>query len=694
MIPRDQRAWVVLAICGAVMLLLVTLQGFGFAPLREAEYFAQDWRLRLGRKAPLDDRLVLVGIDRPAYADYILEEEARSDPTLAALRENWPWRRSVWAKLIELLANAGARTIVIDLLFGSPGPGDDELRAVLDRFGERVVIGSNFSSVENQRGTNVTLTVPASTILPVTGTNPTALDPRVGYVNVWPDELDDVVRRARFRQSNEQMRFVVDANADTAIDSLDAQALRKFGSANAIPPGTGPQRFRYATDPGIGWKLHPLVDVLTPKLWERNYGSGEFFRGKLVLVGPMANIFQDFRSTPFRAQMPGPEIHLNMINAALQGEFLRETPPATELLLIVLAGFVATFSLGLAQPLWRIGTLLAANVTFIVGTHLLFDRANLVLPAVAPLLALNGSGIATMIYDFVLERLEKLKLRHTMGLYFSPRVLEAVLADPGSMHPRKASVTLLLTDLRNSTPLAEALGPKGMFQLLNQVFEAQTNAVMSEEGNLEHFLGDQFLSYWGAPQKQPDGADRAERAALKLIRAMEALRATLAPEVQKLFGYGVALHSGPVLVGNKGSAQRLDYGLVGDTVNEAARVEALTKLYGVTLLITRDTFAQFKEQGTRRLLDRIIVKGKSEPVELFETENPRTPANYAGLCKRYKAAYSEYYQGRFAEARELFAKLGAEFDDGPSRLLAERCAPLAAHPPTEWKGVWKMEGKG
>jgi len=123
-----------------------------------------------------------------------------------------------------------------------------------------------------------------------------------------------------------------------------------------------------------------------------------------------------------------------------------------------------------------------------------------------------------------------------MGLYFSPRVLEAVLADPGSMTPRHADVVLLLTDLRNSTPLAEALGPKGMFDLLNRVFEAQTSAIMSEEGNLEHFLGDQFLSYWGAPQPQPGAADRAERAAIKLIEPTEKLRASLAAEVQTLFG--------------------------------------------------------------------------------------------------------------------------------------------------------------
>jgi adenylate cyclase len=296
-------------------------------------------------------------------------------------------------------------------------------------------------------------------------------------------------------------------------------------------------------------------------------------------------------------------------------------------------------------------------------------------------------------YDFVLERLERMKLRHTMGLYFSPRVLEAVLADPGSMTPRRADVVLLLTDLRNSTPLAEALGPKGMFELLNRVFEAQTSAIMSEEGNLEHFLGDQFLSYWGAPQSQPDAADHAEHAAKKLIAAMEQLRTSLPADVQKLFGYGVALHSGRVLVGNKGSALRLDYGLVGDSVNEAARIESLTKYYGVKLLVSREALAQFSRQDTRRLVDRVIVKGKSEPVELYECENPCTPPNYRELCQLYKAAYDEYFFGHFAQGQSFFEKLAEEFNDGASRTLAARCAELAAAPPADWRGIWKMESK-
>jgi adenylate cyclase len=688
-----RRAPVLFGICALITALFFLVYWFQFVPLIEAENYVQDWFARLGRKTPADPRLVLIGIDRASYAQDILPAEAQADPILAALRGNFPWSRAVWATLIDRLVNAGAKVVVIDLVFANPGDGDEELRAVLEKHKDHVVIGANFFSEVTDRGTNSSLTVPYPGILTTAESVPAALDERVGLVNIWSDE-DGVLRRARFRLRNTQLDNVVSAEPDAVIESLSARALRKSGERRRIPDDFDPQRFRYTAPPGLGFQVNPIGDVLSAKAWKANYKNGEFFRDKIILIGPTANIFHDIHRTPFQEGMAGPEIHLNVINAALHAEFLREQPPWANRALIALAGLMATALCQFArQPVRRLAVIVGFSIAYLLIAYLLFNRANLVVLIVTPLLVLVTSGLVALAYDFILERLERMKLRHTMGLYFSPRVLEEVLADPGSMKPRRADVTLLLTDLRNSTPLAEALGPQGMFDLLNRVFEVQTSAIMSEEGNLEHFLGDQFLSYWGAPQSQPDASDRAKRAAIKLIMSMEELRGTLPEPVANLFGYGVALHSGGVLVGNKGSARRLDYGLVGDTVNEAARIEALTKYYGIRLLISGETARQLIARGEGRLVDRVIVKGKSTPVELFELENPATPTSHSDLCRRYEAAYAEYSAGRFTEARILFQKLVDEFGDGPSRTLAARCTELLAAPPAEWKGIWKMDAK-
>jgi adenylate cyclase len=414
-----------------------------------------------------------------------------------------------------------------------------------------------------------------------------------------------------------------------------------------------------------------------------------------VLVGPTAGIFHDEHDTPFtQRQMNGPEVHLNIMAAGLQEAFLRETPAAWSLLIILATGMLAVvLSSHKLHPAGRLAALIFSVAVYWLLAQWLYDGPGWVVPVAVPLIALLVGGILILFYDFFKERLDKVKLRHTMGLYFSPTVLEAVLADPGSMEPKNADGTLLLTDIRNFTPLAEMLGPQGMFELLNKAFEAQTNAIMLEEGNLEHFLGDQFLSYWGAPKAQPDAADRSLKAARALIIAMEAMRETLSQPVNELFGYGVALHSGRVLVGNKGSAQRLDYGLVGDPVNASSRIEALTKYYGVKLLLSRDTFAQLTDPGCHRLIDRTIVKGKSEPIELLECENHCTPPEYAKLCAEYTSAYELYAAGHFTEAKALFDGMVARFSDGASRTLGQRCAQLAAEPPPDWKGIWKMDSK-
>jgi len=691
--PATKRSVIVLAICAVCTLLLLVLWERGFVPLQQMEYFAQDWQTRLGRKTPVDDRLVFIGIDKPVYLSDFSDDELQSEPVLRHLQKSFPWSRAVWARLIEKLSDAGAKVIVFDLVFATPAEGDDELHQALEKYKDRVVIGYDISVGKTERGNFSELLLPNSSIFSPAGASSPVEDDRLGYVNIWPD-FDDTLRRVSYRLTSAQVGDLVPA--EVVLESLDARALRKFGRPDLIPTGFNPRLFRYTAPPGFGYIPCPIGEVLSPKLWKINYTNGTSFKDKIVLIGPTAEIFHDEHNTPFTDPKPmaGPEIHLNILNAALHGEFPIERSLLPSLFIIALSGVIAgALCFIIRQPGKRFLSVVGLSIGYAVLAQLLFDHAGRVIPVAVPFIVLIVSSLIVLAYDFVLERLERVKLRHTMGLYFSPRVLEAVLADPGSMEARRADVTLLLTDLRNSTPLAEALGPKGMFELLNRVFEVQTNAIMSEEGNLEHFLGDQFLSYWGAPQAQPDAADRASRAAMKLITAMENLRPIFSPEVQKLFGYGVALHSGGVLVGNKGSAKRLDYGLVGDTVNEAARMESLTKYYGVKLLISRATFAQFSRQGAHRLVDRVIVKGKTEPVELFECENPCTPPNYPELCKAYTAAYDAYSTGRFAEAQTQFEKLVKDFTDGASRVLAARCAELVVNPPAAWHGIWKMDAK-
>ena len=278
-----------------------------------------------------------------------------------------------------------------------------------------------------------------------------------------------------------------------------------------------------------------------------------------------------------------------------------------------------------------------------------------------------------------------------MGLYFSPRVLKDVLDHPGSLEPKRVEITVLLTDLRNSTALAEQLGTEGMLDLLNRIFTIENSAVFAEDGSLENPVGDQFLAYWGAPDPQPDSADRALRAALAVIDGLESLRETLEPRTRELFGYGAALHAGQSLIANIGSSQFFHYGVVGDLINATARVESLTKYYGVIILATREVYDRFTQPPESRLIDRVVVKGKSTPLELLEVRSRCSVANFHETAKSYSEAFALYEKGKFAEAERLFRMLS--LTDKPSQVLAERCSELGAHPPAEWSGVFALTTK-
>lgn len=446
--------------------------------------------------------------------------------------------------------------------------------------------------------------------------------------------------------------------------------------------GQGPAAFR-----------HYNVSQLDALYQASRAESSQPLTNAIVLVSYYGAGLGDMGTTSIAPNQPRVVLHSSALNDLVQRAWLRRTPRWIDALLIaalVLLGALATMFRGTVAllALWivGVGVCCALSVWFILKTGWVPGLMN---AGIAwSLLTLVELG-RRQSYEFV----QRLKLRSTMSLYFSPHIMEQVLKNPGSMEPQQAELTVLLTDLRNSTPIAELLGPPGMFRLLNQVFESQTQSILAEDGSMEHFLGDQFLSYWGAPQAQPDATDRAFRAALSLISGMENLRAGLEPDLQALFGYGVALHSGTALIGNKGSAQRLDYGLVGDLINAAARVESLTKYYGVLFLITREAYSRLSTPPRVRLIDKAIVKGKSVPLELFEVKHAHSPAEADDTFERYNAAFAKYEQGDFAEAERMFVILRDERQDKPSALMAERCRELLANPPAKWVGVYQLTTK-
>lgn len=414
-------------------------------------------------------------------------------------------------------------------------------------------------------------------------------------------------------------------------------------------------------------------------------------RGDILLVGSVATGTGDAGPTPFGRFEPLMQIHATALDDLLQRKVLNEAAPFWNVLLVAIG-----LSLIAATGRWASGMAVFILASAVWIALILASSGALLVWKQSLVAAITPAGFMTI--GLLLESgrraslasFEKARTKETLGRYFSPNVLEDVLKNPDAMQPREAYLTVLLTDVRNFTTITERSGTKRMFDLLNDIFEVETRAAIDLDGSMEHFVGDQFLAYWGAPQSQPDAADRALQAAQRIIAGLDALHATLEPAVKELFGYGVAIHTGKALFGNKGSQRRLDYGILGDIVNAAARIESLTKFYGVREIVTKEVVEKATLKLPCRFLDRIRVKGKEAPLEMYEVIQNPTEAKIE-LARRYEEAWELYRHGTFADAVQSFEKLADA--DKPSRVMLDRCQEFVANPPVPWDGLFQFKEK-
>jgi adenylate cyclase len=415
--------------------------------------------------------------------------------------------------------------------------------------------------------------------------------------------------------------------------------------------------------------------------------------GSVLLVSYVASGIADTGPTPFVSREPLAQLHAAALNDLFQGRFLRTLPGGVEPLLVLSVvgfGWGAGFC---TRKRWLALFWLGMTALWVGAGLFVFCRYGLTLPVVTVGAIWTTACLVELARRHSREWWERFKLRRTLQLYFSPGVIEHVLAKPGALEPQAADLAVLLSDLRNYTSITEQSRPQEVYDLLNRVYSIDTRTVHSRSGNLIHYVGDQFAAYWGAPRPEPLAADLALAAALEMIIGLEGLRRKLPPAWQGLFDYGIGIHFGLALVGNVGGTERLDYMVLGDVINTTARIESLTKLYGVKLLITRQVRSKLTRLPPARMVDRVIPKGKTEMLELWEPAHSLSPANFASLTDHYAAAWGFYEAGKFLEAGAAFAALARDFSDPPSRTMAARCQVLLHAPPPDWQGIYKLEAK-
>jgi adenylate cyclase len=658
-------------------------------PWRGEQSF-EDLLRREGRKSTPPGDFVFLGIDQSTLQlPPLTPEELANNRGLQLLSERpYPWSREVWTLLLDRLFAAGARLVVFDLLFNPPNEGDAAFHDALDRYHDKVVVGANFD-MEN----GAQEITPNKALIPP----PQMLDDRVGFVNFFPDSIDGKTRAATYRVTLRQLVGMPSYPGEEVYESLAARALTKIGHANDVPNDLHGHMIRFTAPEAF--EPHPLYEVFDPKLWQANYGGGAFFKDKVVMVGPSAQVFHDVVDAPMSPATLGPTLHFQAMTAALEHEFLRQTPRKTNLALVCAAGLAAWLLVAFVRkPLVCLGGLVALTAGYLVAARLLYDDAGLLLLTVPVLSALVLSGLFSLGFEYFLERLEKLRTRRTLERYVSKNLVAEILENPdsyySSLRGMRVPVTILFSDLVGFTTLAEKADPEALVAQLNEYLSRMTSVIFNNGGTLDKFIGDAIMAVWGNVRSlgTAEDAKSCARAALGMRRELNQLNHTWREQGRMGLGMGIGVNHGEVIVGNIGSQDRMDPTVIGDAVNLASRLEALTRTYGVDMLVGASVAELVRDEIYMRSVARVQVKGKTKPVDVFTfvaARGEETDQEFLKWLETYEEALEKFRARDFTDAKILFSRF-LEFypDDLLAKIYLQRALEYEQAPPDEaWDAV-------
>ena len=700
------------AIC--VLSLLTAEQIFNIGLVERLELASLDFRFQVrgARITPtMPTNVVIVEIGEESFE---------------SLPDRWPWPRSYYAKLIRNLTRAGARVIGIDIIFvgedGYSQQNDEDLRSMIKEAGNVVLAGR--LDIDNRSYRIIRSSENY-------GNEFFLVDSSLGFVNVLKDP-DEVVRR-----------YVPSAEY---LPSFGFGILNKYSGLPALTtPERSPEGFSVAGrtipsydefsllinyyGPSRSFRHVDFADVIDDETFvtveeDRNeesinaFSDPDFgylydgtFADKIVLVGSTLPEDQDIHQVPIARglytgdnTMYGVEIHANLLESILRGDFLMRQSVLGEILTLFALSFLTFFVTSAFKGsktrhhiLVEVnGFLFAVAELALIGflAIRLFIDSGYVLPIVGPMLAVIGGYFASTAYHFVAERRERVMIKAMFSTYVSPSIVDELVANPEKLKlgGERRELSVLFSDLEGFTALAETRPPEELVGLLNEYLSSMTEIVLKNQGTLDKFEGDLIMAFWGAPVPGKDHARKACAAALQMQATLAAIRLEWGLKKRPLLSARIGINTGEMVVGNMGSTEKFNYTVIGDSVNLASRLEGANKSYRTGIIISEYTFGLVKDEFLCRKLDIVAVKGRTEPVTIYELRSFRNRKDVQRdleLIDFFEAGLHAYREQRWESASELFEKARSVFPhDYPSEIFLERVRRFRSNPPEQpWKGI-------
>jgi len=634
----------------------------------------------------------------------------------AALAEfgQWPWPRTIVARLIDKLTEMGAAVIAFDAVFAEPDRSSlsrmvrdlvaytdpetvqklaaalqDNDQVMADAMAQsRVVLGFGFDLKGGQRPPRKFHGVAfagddPSQFLPLQAGVVKPLDileaAAKGNGSVNTDIESVVVRRVPmlFRVAGQEglfpalsieaLRVVQEANS-YVIKSSGASGELAFGERTGIVAiKTG--NLEVPTDARGRVTLYDTGHRDERFVSARSILAGEApadrIEGNVVFVGTSAIGLKDLRNTPVQDAVPGVEVHAQLAEQMIEQKFLARPDFAdgAEFLYLLAIGLLFVWLL----PRLSASRMAVVAVLFIAIGVLVpwfaFARYQLLFDPLYPPVTLAAIYIAGSVTAFMRTERERSQIRNAFGLYLSPDIVEQLARNPRLLQlgGEQREITVMFTDVRGFTTISEQFDPQGLTRFMNRFLTPMTDLILGGRGTIDKYMGDAIMAFWNAPLPVPDHAAHACDVALAMQARLKELndewRAESLAEGREhiAVNIGIGLNTGPASVGNFGSAQRFTYSCLGDDVNLASRLESQCKAYGVGIIVGAKTQRQVGEYATVEL-DRVMVKGRTEPERIFAllgNVGLAQSAGYRALVDRQAAFLQEYRAGRFTEALEL-----------------------------------------
>ena len=678
--------WIGLAIgMGMTIAMFILFRNGGFDFLEQKSI---DWRFLARGEMTVDPGIVIISIDEASFSE---------------LNQKWPWPRSYFARMIDRLSQEGARTIGIDIIMSEdyPADQDEQLARSAKQFGH-VVFPSKFEETTRRiqwKGREVELKEEL-----LKGPIEVISDAgQVGYLNL-PQDSDGFVRRfTPIRSFQEEVYASFDLKMAVQYLGIPLRDLKyspyeilHLGDRSIPLSQYNSAYINFAGPSGKFQRIsfHQVINTQFPP---------GFFKDKMVLVGATFLDSHDFFPTPFMVSKKGQkhpifgvEIHANIINTILQNRVIKPTSPLLNSLVILLGGlFMTLLSLKLS-PMKGAFLVTLAVLAYLAASIMLFSR-DILLVTTAPVATLVSVFLSQVIFRYFTEEREKRRIRGIFQKYVSADVVDKLIQDPTKVKlgGEEKVLTVLFSDLEGFTTYSEQYAPHEMVTLLSEYFTDMTDQVFANEGMLKEYVGDELMAIFGAPVEQADHAKRACAAALDMKERLRLLRQAWSKMGRPALRARTGVNSGPMLVGNMGSAHRFSYGVLGDHVNLGSRLEGLNKAYGTEILIGENTARMVDTAFLLREVDWVRVKGRKQMISIYELiarSDVSLPEEQGKALTSYAAGLDAYRRQRWQEALDHFEQARSLWpSDEPSRVMAHRCRAFLESPPQgEWDGVFQQ----